>query len=95
LLQLLLLLLLLLLYCDNLEALKCNRCIPSSGGRCYNTVETCTRSDDVCASAVTKPTVCCITVYSYFKRCMKASDAFILNASPHYQVFTCTTDLCN
>ncbi|GAA6225947.1 long neurotoxin homolog NTL2-like [Lates japonicus] len=72
-------------------ALKCNRCVPySAGGSCTNTVETCSRNDDVCASVVST-----FPRYSYFKRCMKRSDAFILQATPHFQVFTCTTDRCN
>uniref|UniRef100_A0A8C6U434 UPAR/Ly6 domain-containing protein n=1 Tax=Neogobius melanostomus TaxID=47308 RepID=A0A8C6U434_9GOBI len=72
---------------------KCNHCVGGRpGSSCYKSVETCTRPEDVCASAISSFTT---YVYSYFKRCMKASDAFILNASPHYQVFTCTTDRCN
>ncbi|XP_039998226.1 long neurotoxin homolog NTL2-like [Xiphias gladius] len=72
-------------------ALKCNHCIPYSvGAHCTNTVETCQRFNEVCASVIfTFPR------YSYFKRCMKESDAFILKSSPHIQVFTCTTDRCN
>uniref|UniRef100_A0A3Q3KRW6 UPAR/Ly6 domain-containing protein n=1 Tax=Monopterus albus TaxID=43700 RepID=A0A3Q3KRW6_MONAL len=71
-------------------ALKCNRCVPRAGGSCHTTVETCQRNNDVCASVViTKPR------YSYFKRCMKESDALILSSVPNTNVYTCTTDLCN
>ncbi|KAK7893561.1 hypothetical protein WMY93_022713 [Mugilogobius chulae] len=73
------------------EALKCNRCVPSTPrGTCHTTVETCSRPDEVCASAVSTG-----IISSYFKRCMKASDAHILDSSPYYKVFTCTTDRCN
>ena len=71
------------------EALKCNRCVPfSAGGTCTTRVETCQRDDEVCASVV-----CRLHKYSYFKRCMKRSDAFILQST--CQVFTCETDRCN
>uniref|UniRef100_A0A3B4VAU6 Snake toxin/toxin-like domain-containing protein n=1 Tax=Seriola dumerili TaxID=41447 RepID=A0A3B4VAU6_SERDU len=76
-------------------ALKCNRCVPySARGSCTNTVETCQRSDDVCASHV-HIVLLFTTESSYFKRCMKRSDAFILQSTPNFQVFTCDTDLCN
>uniref|UniRef100_A0A8C5DRB5 UPAR/Ly6 domain-containing protein n=1 Tax=Gouania willdenowi TaxID=441366 RepID=A0A8C5DRB5_GOUWI len=77
--------------CFAASALRCNRCVPvSAGTTCTNTVETCSRIDEVCASVIfTGPR------YSYFKRCMKASDAFILKANPSIQVFTCSTDRCN
>lgn len=77
--------------CILVDALRCNRCVPSTaGGRCINTVETCQRPEEVCASVTIS-----FPKFSHFKRCMKASDAFILKASPHFQVFTCSTDLCN
>ncbi|KAK2857242.1 hypothetical protein Q5P01_005977 [Channa striata] len=72
-------------------ALKCNRCVPvTTGGECVNTVEMCQRWEDVCASVIiTFPRP------SYFKRCMKESDAFILKSNKSFQVFTCSTDRCN
>uniref|UniRef100_A0A3B4XSN1 UPAR/Ly6 domain-containing protein n=1 Tax=Seriola lalandi dorsalis TaxID=1841481 RepID=A0A3B4XSN1_SERLL len=75
-------------------ALKCNRCVPySARGSCTNTVETCQGADDVCAIVVSSiPT---LFESSYFKRCMKRSDAFILQSTPNFQVFTCSTDQCN
>ncbi|KAF3688270.1 hypothetical protein EXN66_Car003942 [Channa argus] len=86
-----LLFVLLVICISSTVALKCNRCVPGSvGGRCFNTVETCQRPDEVCASVIItfpKP--------SNFKRCIKESDAFILKSISSYHVFTCSTDRCN
>uniref|UniRef100_A0A3Q1I3M3 Snake toxin/toxin-like domain-containing protein n=1 Tax=Anabas testudineus TaxID=64144 RepID=A0A3Q1I3M3_ANATE len=74
-----------------LLALKCNRCVPAStGGGCFTTVEICQKDEDVCASVIIT-----FPKYSYFKRCMKASDAFALTTISSFQVFTCSTDRCN
>uniref|UniRef100_A0A3P8QXZ7 UPAR/Ly6 domain-containing protein n=1 Tax=Astatotilapia calliptera TaxID=8154 RepID=A0A3P8QXZ7_ASTCA len=73
------------------EALRCNRCVPiTAGGRCTNLVETCQGKDDVCAYVIfTFPK------YSYFKRCMRGADAFVLTSVPNVKVYTCSTDRCN
>ncbi|KAF3688271.1 hypothetical protein EXN66_Car003943 [Channa argus] len=84
---------LLLLVCiSSTVALKCNRCVSSPfDGKCFNTVETCQREDEVCARVISTA----LNRYSYFRRCMKEAEASVLKASNHYQVFTCSTDLCN
>uniref|UniRef100_A0A667X3S6 UPAR/Ly6 domain-containing protein n=1 Tax=Myripristis murdjan TaxID=586833 RepID=A0A667X3S6_9TELE len=74
------------------EALRCNRCVPRSpGGRCTNTVETCTYPFNVCAFVLFTPPL----TISYFKRCMKEANAVILRTIPNVYVYTCSTDLCN
>ncbi|KAF3688272.1 hypothetical protein EXN66_Car003944 [Channa argus] len=75
-------------------ALRCNRCIvSSSGGRCSPTVETCPGVGYVCVSAsyYFPPA----GIYSYFRRCIKPSDAAIIALNKYYTVRTCPTDLCN
>nr|XP_055057407.1 CD59B glycoprotein-like [Misgurnus anguillicaudatus] len=71
-------------------ALKCNNCVPRSGGRCSTTRETCGYKQDACVSAR-------FTIYpfSYFRRCIAMSDCMILRASAHISASCCQSDLCN
>ncbi|XP_030009849.1 ly6/PLAUR domain-containing protein 2-like [Sphaeramia orbicularis] len=72
------------------EALRCYRCIPRGGSRCYRTIETCSRPNSVCA------TVIFTYNYSYFKRCVTRYEESIYRAYPHlFHISTCSTDLCN
>ncbi|XP_059892609.1 CD59 glycoprotein-like isoform X1 [Gadus macrocephalus] len=71
------------------EALRCNRCISRS---CSNTVETCSGPNDVCASVIFLPPA----PINFFRRCMKASDCFLLSSLPSLVTARCCeTDLCN
>uniref|UniRef100_A0A667XBB8 Snake toxin/toxin-like domain-containing protein n=1 Tax=Myripristis murdjan TaxID=586833 RepID=A0A667XBB8_9TELE len=84
--------LLLIVWISSGEALRCNRCVPRSpGGRCTNTVETCSNPFDVCARVLFRPPL----PISYFKRCMKEADAAMLRGNPSIDVYTCSMDLCN
>ncbi|CAL8382410.1 unnamed protein product [Gadus morhua 'NCC'] len=71
------------------EALRCNRCI---GRGCSNTVETCSGPNDVCANVIFLPPA----PINYFRRCMKASDCFLMQSQPTLMTGRCCgTDLCN
>ncbi|CAL8309111.1 unnamed protein product [Boreogadus saida] len=71
------------------EALRCNRCI---GTGCSNRVETCSGPDNMCANVRFLPPA----PINYFRRCMKASDCFLMQSQPTLMTGRCCgTDLCN
>ncbi|KAK2917247.1 hypothetical protein Q8A73_003993 [Channa argus] len=74
-------------------ALKCNRCSPPPGhpGKCTNTVETCKRPDDICASVIHQVA----HRITFFKRCMRKYEAELLKSDPSFTVLICNTDRCN
>ncbi|KAJ8003591.1 hypothetical protein DPEC_G00149930 [Dallia pectoralis] len=81
-------LLFLLLVCSFGEALKCNRCV---GSGCNNTVENCRSDHDACITAIFLPP----SPSSFFSRCIKRSDCFLLAGTPGINAYCCDTDLCN
>ncbi|XP_058274000.1 CD59 glycoprotein-like [Hemibagrus wyckioides] len=72
------------------SALKCNNCVPLSGTRCTNKIETCGYKKDACISARFT-----IYPYSYFRRCISMSDCFLLQSISSIVARCCQTDLCN
>ncbi|XP_053342938.1 CD59B glycoprotein-like [Clarias gariepinus] len=72
------------------SALKCNNCVPRSGGRCTNTVETCGYKKDACISArfTNYP-------FNYFRRCIAMSDCLLLQSTSGIVAQCCQRDLCN
>ncbi|KAL7842335.1 hypothetical protein SRHO_G00240240 [Serrasalmus rhombeus] len=72
------------------SALKCNRCVPRSGGRCTTTTETCGFNHNACVSGMfTK------FPFTYFKRCISLSDCLIMQGTPYISARCCQTDRCN
>uniref|UniRef100_A0A667XJI6 UPAR/Ly6 domain-containing protein n=1 Tax=Myripristis murdjan TaxID=586833 RepID=A0A667XJI6_9TELE len=73
------------------EALRCNRCVPRSpGGRCTNTVETCTYPFNVCAFVLFTP-----PLKSSFRQCMNMAVCQGYQKTPNVAANCCSTDLCN
>ncbi|KAK2857241.1 hypothetical protein Q5P01_005976 [Channa striata] len=73
-------------------ALNCNYCIVSSSmGRCSSTVQRCPGAGYVCVSATYYfPPA---GIYSYFRRCIKPSDANILALNQYYKEDATSVDL--
>uniref|UniRef100_A0A3Q3BF95 Snake toxin/toxin-like domain-containing protein n=1 Tax=Kryptolebias marmoratus TaxID=37003 RepID=A0A3Q3BF95_KRYMA len=78
--------LVLLLVSQN-EALKCY-----CGGKrqCSNPIETCSGTDNVCASVIFHA-----PIYSYFKGCYRRTDCLLLNQPGLISATCCGSDLCN
>ncbi|MCI4390849.1 hypothetical protein PGIGA_G00127700 [Pangasianodon gigas] len=72
------------------SALKCNNCVPLSGGKCTTTIETCGYKKDACISARFT-----IYPYTYFRRCISMSDCLLLQANSNIVARCCQRDLCN
>ncbi|XP_069044296.1 CD59 glycoprotein-like [Lepisosteus oculatus] len=73
------------------EALRCNNCVAVGRyGSCTTKVETCGYQQDTCITAVFN-----YPLYGHFRRCIRASDCFMLQSSSYVNARCCTTDLCN